>query len=395
MTKDLSAIMNHGITEIQPSSILAFNQEISSIEGIIKLTLGEPDCNTPDHVKQAAIKAIENNDSHYTNSRGTIELRQAASHFLNKKYGLDYDPTDSIIITAGATGSIYSALTAILNPGDSVIIPTPIFPFYIPVTKINGGNPIFVDTSDDGFILTPEKLEKAIEDSNGTAKAIILNFPTNPTGVTYSKDDLEKLAAVLKKHDIFVLSDEIYSELTYEGTHTSMGTILPDQTLVISGVSKSHAMTGWRIGFICGPAPIINEIAKVSEFTITSPTANAQAAATEALENGMDDALPMKEEYRKRRDLLVKGLAEAGFTCPTPKGAFYVFAKIPTFLTQNSDQFCHELAHEAKVALIPGSSFGLGGEGHVRISYAASEEDLTEAVKRIKKYVNEKQGVTP
>ncbi|GAA2984326.1 aminotransferase class I/II-fold pyridoxal phosphate-dependent enzyme [Lentilactobacillus parakefiri] len=388
----LSDKMNKRVAALTPAAILTFNQKISTIPDIVKLTLGEPDFNTPEHVKQAAIKAIDDNESHYTNSRGTEGLRQATAHFLNTKYGLNYDPDKQVIMTEGATGAIYSALTAMINPGDTVIVPTPIFPLYVPILMLAGAKPVFVDTSDNGFVLSPEKLSAAIDANQDTVKAVILNFPNNPTGVTYHRDDLQKLADVISKHDIICLSDEIYSELTYDGTHVSMGSILPEQTLVMNGVSKSHAMTGWRVGMICGPEEIINEIAKVSEFTITSLTANAQAAAEEAFKNGMDDALPMKQEYMKRRDLLVAGLEKAGFSCPNPNGAFYVFAKIPAGLNQNSEAFCYDLAKEAKVALIPGSYFLPGGEGYVRISYAASEENIQEAVSRIQTYVD-KQSV--
>ncbi|MBU9788432.1 aminotransferase class I/II-fold pyridoxal phosphate-dependent enzyme [Lentilactobacillus sp. G22-6] len=386
----LSDKMNKRVAALTPAAILTFNQKISTIPDIVKLTLGEPDFNTPEHVKQAAVKAIDDNKSHYTNSRGTDGLRQAAAGFLHKKYGLNYDPATQVLMTAGATGAIYSSLTAMLNPGDTVIIPTPIFPLYVPIVLLAGAKPVFVDTSDNGFVLSPEKLQAAIDANKGTVKAVILNFPNNPTGVTYHQDDLQKLADVISKYDMICLSDEIYSELTYDGTHVSMGTILPEQTLVMNGVSKSHAMTGWRIGMICGPEDIISEVAKVSEFTITSLATNTQAAAEEAFKNGMDDALPMKKEYLARRDLLVAGLAKAGFTCPNPNGAFYVFAKIPEGLNQNSEAFCYELAKEAKVALIPGSYFLPGGEGYVRISYAASEENLKKAVERIQKYVASK-----
>lgn len=386
----LSDKMNKRVAALTPSSILTFNQRVSKIPDIVKLTLGEPDFNTPEHVKEAAIKAINDNESHYTNSRGTLGLRKAAANYLNKKYGVQYDPESQILITAGATGAIYSALTAMLNPGDTVIIPTPIFPLYIPIAMLGGAKPIFVDTSDNGFILSPEKLEQVIEENKDTVKAVILNYPTNPTGVTYHREDLQKLADVISKYDIFVLSDEIYSELTYDGTHVSMGSILPEQALVMNGVSKSHAMTGWRIGMICGPADVISEIGKVSEFTITSATTNAQAAAEEAFKNGMDDAEPMRKEYMKRRDLLIDGLSKAGFSCPNPNGAFYIFAKIPAGLNQDSVAFCNQLADEAKVAVIPGASFGPGGEGYVRISYAASEADLKEAVSRIQKFAAER-----
>lgn len=379
MKKELSALA--------PSEILKFNQEIANIPDIVKLTLGEPDFNTPEHVKQAAIRSIENNESHYTNSRGIIGLRKAAANFLKQKYELDYNPETQMLVTTGATEAIYSALTAILNPGDTVIIPTPIFPLYIPVAMLNGAKVVFVDTSADGFVLSPEKLQAAIEANKETVKAVVLNFPSNPTGVTYKHDDLQKIADVISQYDIFCLSDEIYSELTYEGTHVSMGTMLPEQTLVLNGVSKSHAMTGWRIGLLCGPADVITEIGKVHQFAITSATTNAQVAAQEAFENGMDDGVKMRAVYQERRDLLLAGLAKAGFECASPNGAFYLFAKIPETLNQDSWTFCYDLAKQAKVAVIPGASFGPGGEGYVRISYAASTEDLTKAIERIQAYV--------
>ncbi|KIS03818.1 Aromatic amino acid aminotransferase gamma [Paucilactobacillus wasatchensis] len=381
--------MKKELAALAPSDILKFNQEIAEIPDIVKLTLGEPDFNTPEHVKQAAIRSIENNESHYTNSRGLIGLRQAATNFLQQKYGLNYDPETQILVTTGATEAIYSSLTAVLNPGDRVIIPTPIFPLYIPITMLNGAKPIFVDTSENGFVLSPEKLAQAIEANKDTVKAVILNFPSNPTGVTYTRADLEKLAAVISKHDIFCISDEIYSELTYDGTHASMGAVLPEQTLVLNGVSKSHAMTGWRIGLLCGPADVISQIGKVHEFAITSATTNAQAAAQEAFENGMDDGAKMRVTYQQRRDLLLNGLAKAGFTCASPNGAFYLFAKIPATLEQDSWKFCYDLANKAKVAVIPGASFGPGGEGYVRLSYAASTADLNKAIERIQTYVDE------
>ncbi|GAT18189.1 aspartate aminotransferase [Secundilactobacillus silagincola] len=385
----LSDSMKKELKQIQPSSILKFNQEISQVPDMVKLTLGEPDFNTPDHVKQAAIRSIENNESHYTNSRGTEGLRKAASKFLNDKYNVNYDPETQILVTTGATEGIFSSLTAMLNPGDTVIIPTPIFPQYIPVAILNGAKPIFLDTSDNGFILSPEKLQATIEANKDTVKAVVMNFPSNPTGVTYNREELQALADVLKQYDIFVLSDEIYSELTYGERHVSMGELLPEQTVLLNGVSKSHAMTGWRIGLVCGPVDVISEIGKVHQFAITSATANAQAAAEEAFKNGPDDGVAMRKIYQQRRDLLLAGLKEAGFECANPKGAFYLFAKIPANLNQDSVAFCYELAKEAKVAVIPGASFGPGGEGYVRISYAASTEDLKKAIERIQKFVDQ------
>ncbi|MDN6356025.1 MAG: aminotransferase class I/II-fold pyridoxal phosphate-dependent enzyme, partial [Lactiplantibacillus plantarum] len=378
--------MNHEIAAIQPSDILAFNAEIANIPGIVRLTLGEPDFNTPEHVKQAAIESIEADESHYAPSNGTLALRTAAAEFLATKYDVHYDPASEVIITAGATGGIYTALTSILNPGDEVLIPTPIFPLYIAIVKLAGATPVFMDTSDNGFVLSPDQLQTALA-AHPKTKAVVLNFPSNPTGVTYRHDDLKALAAVLADQPIFVLSDEIYSELTYGEPHESIANYLPTQTILLNGVSKSHAMTGWRIGIMCAPKAITAQLGKIHQFTVTSTTTNAQAAATEALKNGLDDAQVMKREYQERRDYLYDALNDLGFQSAKPEGAFYLFSKIPAGLPQNSMAFCRELAHEARVALIPGSSFGPGGEGYVRISYAASMADLKTAVTRIRTYV--------
>ncbi|AYE60363.1 aromatic amino acid aminotransferase [Lactiplantibacillus plantarum] len=384
--------MNHEIAAIQPSDILAFNAEIANIPGIVRLTLGEPDFNTPEHVKQAAIESIEADESHYAPSNGTLALRTAAAEFLATKYDVHYDPASEVIITAGATGGIYTALTSILNPGDEVLIPTPIFPLYIAIVKLAGATPVFMDTSDNGFVLSPDQLQTTLA-AHPKTKAVVLNFPSNPTGVTYRHDDLKALAAVLADQPIFVLSDEIYSELTYGEPHESIANYLPTQTILLNGVSKSHAMTGWRIGIMCAPKAITAQLGKIHQFTVTSTTTNAQAAATEALKNGLDDAQVMKREYQERRDYLYDALNDLGFQSAKPEGAFYLFSKIPARLPQNSMAFCRELAHEARVALIPGSSFGPGGEGYVRISYAASMADLKTAVTRIRTYVaSKKQG---
>lgn len=385
--------MNNQLSAIQPSDILAFNAEIANIPGIVRLTLGEPDFNTPEHVKDAAIQSIKNNESHYAPSNGTMALRQAAANFLATKYDVHYDPENEVIITAGATGGIYTALSSILNPGDEVLIPTPIFPLYIAIAKLNGAVPVFMDTSKNDFVLSPEQLTQTLA-AHPKAKAVVLNFPSNPTGVTYRRDDLKALADVLADKPIFVLSDEIYSELTYGDAHVSIAKYLPEQTILLNGVSKSHAMTGWRIGVMCAPKAITAQLGKIHQFTVTTTTANAQAAAAEALSNGMDDAQVMKKEYLARRDYLYEALNKLGFKSAKPEGAFYLFSKIPAGLPQDSMAFCRELAHEARVALIPGSSFGPGGEGYVRISYAASMANLETAVKRIGDYVASKQTET-
>ncbi|USS86343.1 aminotransferase class I/II-fold pyridoxal phosphate-dependent enzyme [Fructilactobacillus cliffordii] len=379
--------MNHEMLELSPSAILKFNDDVSQISNLIPLTLGEPDFPTPEHVKQAAIASINNDESHYAPTRGTAALRQAASDFLHQRYGLNYDPETEIIMTAGATGGIYAALTSILNPGDDVLIPTPIFPLYIPVTQLRGAYPVFMDTSKTGFVLKPEQLEETLA-AHPNTKAIVLNFPSNPTGKTYDRAALEKLAKIIKQHNIFVISDEIYSELTYSGPHVSIANLLPAQTILLNGVSKSHAMTGWRIGIMAAPKDITDQLEKIDQFTITSTTTNAQAAATEALQNGAADTAAMKAEYERRRNFIVPALQDMGFKLANPDGAFYIFAKIPADQIQDSFEFSYDLARKGKVAVVPGKAFGPGGEGYVRISYATSMDNLQAAMQRIQEYLN-------
>lgn len=380
---------NEKITKIAVSDIRQFDGEVSVLPNIIKLTLGEPDFNTPEHIKKAAIKAIEDDKSHYTPNAGIPELRDATVAYFNKKYNLHYKGSQ-VITTIGATEGIQAATQTVLNPGETVLVPTPIFPIYMSDAEINGGSYVAIDTSADGFKLTPERLQKEI-DEHDNVKMLAFNYPCNPTGVTYSREELEALAEVAKKAGIWVLSDEIYSELTYTQKHISMAEVLPEQTILISGLSKSHAMTGWRIGFIFGPQEFIDQAVKAHQYMVTAPTTNCQYAALEAMTNGENDSKPMKEEYAKRRDYLKEKLEEVGFTMASPDGAFYLFAKIPSTCKQNSWDFVRDLAQKARVALIPGISFGPGGEGYVRISYAASMDKIKEAARRIQKYVKDQQ----
>lgn len=381
---------NHKIEKIAVSDIRQFDTEVSSIPNIIKLTLGEPDFNTPEHVKQAGIDAIIDNQSHYTPNPGIMELRKATADYYNEKYNLKYSASQ-VITTIGATEAISVVLQTILNPGDTVIVPTPVFPIYMPITEINNGNYITVDTSADGFVLTAEKLEKVLADNKEkNIKALVLVYPSNPTGVTYSRQQLEELAAVVRKAGIWVLCDEVYAELTYNGQHTSIAEFLPEQALLVSGLSKSHAMTGWRIGYLLGPDDFIEQAVKAHQYMVTAPTDNVQFAALEAMKNGKEDSAVMKEQYLKRRNFMQLALKQAGFEVASPDGAFYLFAKIPNKFDKDSWKFVRELAKKAKVALIPGVSFGPGGEGYVRLSYAASMETLEEAAKRIQAFVDAK-----
>ncbi|WP_270309599.1 aminotransferase class I/II-fold pyridoxal phosphate-dependent enzyme [Weissella confusa] len=396
MKATLANRLNQDLKKIQPNEIRAFDMQVSQIPDIIKLTLGEPDFDTPEVVKQAAIDSIANNDSHYAPGNGTVAVRQAAAHFLSDRYDLQYDPMTEIAVTVGATEAIYASLTAVLNPGDKVLIPTPTFPLYDPITLMNGGEPVHLDTSATDFVLTPEMLSAAIAEHGDAIKAIILNYPGNPTGVAYSSKQLLELAAVLADTDIIVIADEIYSELAYDSEHRSIATYLPEQTLVLNGVSKSHAMTGYRIGFIAGPAELMRTVGMVHQMTVTTPSNPAMAAATVALgtEAGRRVTLEMKSAYRKRRDYVVAQMRRAGFKVMNPDGAFYVYAGIPETHNTNDREFALALAENAAVAVIPGSVFGPGGEGYIRLSYATSDAQLQEAMARIQNYMQQVQEVS-
>ncbi|WP_395533826.1 pyridoxal phosphate-dependent aminotransferase [Enterococcus faecium] len=386
---NLSNRFSPRLSRIEVSKIRQFDQQISSILDVIKLTLGEPDFPTPEHVKQAGIAAIEEDFSHYTGMRGLEELREAACMFQQQRYGLTYDPQTEVLTTVGATEAIASALLSVLEEGDKVLIPAPAYSGYQPLVELAGAELIPIDTSDTGFVCQPEQFEKAFEQYESAVKAVILNYPNNPTGTTLSAKQLKAIAEVLKKYPVFVISDEVYAELTYSGTHMSIATYLPEQTIVISGLSKSHAMTGWRVGFIFAQKALIDELIKVHQYLVTAATTMSQKAAAEALINGVKDSENMKEQYQTRRDYLVQQLAPLGFEVTQPNGAFYLFCKLPAAIQTDSWQFCVELAEQAKVACIPGIAFGPEGEGYIRISYASSMEKLHEACKRIKDFLTE------
>ncbi|SPE14129.1 Putative N-acetyl-LL-diaminopimelate aminotransferase [Leuconostoc mesenteroides] len=387
-------IFNDNLDKVKPSPIHSFDEKVSDIPNILKLTIGEPDFSVPQHIKEAALAAISADDSHYSVSAGKKTLRQAASGFLNDRYGLDFDPAEEIITTVGATEGLYTLLAAILNPDDKVLIPTPAYPVYAEMTRINGGHPVFIDVSEDEFVLTPDHLREIIA-TEDHIKAIIITNPSNPTGVTYTAEQLKALADVVRETDILIISDEIYSELSYDAPHVSMASILPEQTIVVNGVSKSHAMTGYRIGILAGPAALMKKINMVHGFVIMTPSNPAMAAATEAFKSAesKDDTLWMKEQYKKRRDYLVEKMTKLGFEMATPSGAFYMFAKIPVDLNQNDVEFAYDLVDRQQLAVVPGSGFGPGGAGYVRISYAASLDMLETAMNRLESYCEEKRTV--
>ena len=387
---DLTKRFNKQLDKIQVSLIRQFDQAISEIPGVLRLTLGEPDFTTPDHVKEAAKRAIDQNQSYYTGMSGLMTLRQAASDFVREKYQLDYNPENEILVTIGATEALSATLTAILEEGDKVLLPAPAYPGYEPIVNLVGAEIVEIDTTENGFVLTPEMLEKAILEQGDKLKAVILNYPANPTGITYSREQLEALAAVLRKYEIFVVCDEVYSELTYTGeNHVSLGTMLRDQAIIINGLSKSHAMTGWRLGFIFAPANFTAQLIKSHQYLVTAANTMAQHAAVEALTAGKDDAEPMKKEYIQRRDYIIDKMTDLGFEIIKPDGAFYIFAKIPAGYNQDSFAFLKDFAQKKAVAFIPGAAFGQYGEGYVRLSYAASMGTIREAMKRLEEYMRE------
>ena len=387
---DLTKRFNRQLDKIQVSLIRQFDQAISEIPGVLRLTLGEPDFTTPDHVKEAAKRAIDQDQSYYTGMSGLLTLRQAASDFVKEKYQLDYNPENEILVTIGATEALSATLTAILEEGDKVLLPAPAYPGYEPIVNLVGAEIVEIDTTENGFVLTPEMLEKAILEQGDKLKAVILNYPANPTGITYSREQLEALAAVLRKYEIFVVCDEVYSELTYTGeNHVSLGTMLRDQAIIINGLSKSHAMTGWRLGFIFAPANFIAQLIKSHQYLVTAANTMAQHAAVEALTAGKNDAEPMKKEYIQRRDYIIDKMTDLGFEIIKPDGAFYIFAKIPAGYNQDSFAFLKDFAQKKAVAFIPGAAFGQYGEGYVRLSYAASMGTIREAMKRLEEYMRE------
>ena len=387
---DLTKRFNKQLDKIQVSLIRQFDQAISEIPGVLRLTLGEPDFTTPDHVKEAAKRAIDLDQSYYTGMSGLLTLRQAASDFVREKYQLEYSPENEILVTIGATEALSATLTAILEKGDKVLLPAPAYPGYEPIVNLVGAEIVEIDTTENGFVLTPEMLEKAILEQGDKLKAVILNYPANPTGITYSHEQLEALAAVLRKYEIFVVCDEVYSELTYTGeNHVSLGTMLRDQAVIINGLSKSHAMTGWRLGFIFAPTNFTAQLIKSHQYLVTAANTMAQHAAVEALTAGKNDAEPMKKEYIQRRDYIIEKMTDLGFEIIKPDGAFYIFAKVPAGYNQDSFAFLKDFAQKKAVAFIPGAAFGQYGEGYVRLSYAASMGTIREAMKRLEEYMRE------
>lgn len=385
---DYESRLNKTILEVKPSGIRRFFDIVSDMEDVISLSIGEPDFRTPWHVSRAAIESLEKGRTWYTPNRGFEKLRIEIADFVKRKYELNYAPKTEILVTVGGSEALDLAMRCLLNPGDEVLIHQPSFVCYEPLTLMTGAVPKIIDTKEENsFRLTPQELEAAITDKT---KLLILSYPNNPTGAVMRKADLEALAEVIIKHDLLVISDEIYSELTYSGKHVSMGAIegMRERTVVINGFSKAFAMTGWRLGYAMGPATIIEMMTKLHQYGIMSAPTVAQYAAIEALKNGDKDIEKMRGEYEMRRRYVVGEFNAMGLTCFEPFGAFYSFPCIKsTGLT--SEEFCTKLLESKKVAIVPGNAFGESGEGFVRVSYSYSLKHLREAISRIREFLQE------
>jgi len=380
--------LNKTIVNIQPSGIRKFFDIVGEMEGAISLGVGEPDFDTPWHIRDEGIYSLEKGRTHYTSNAGLKELKIEIDKFLTRRYGISYDPNTEIMVTVGGSEAIDIAMRAMLDPGDEVLIPQPSYVSYVPCAVLANGTPVIIELQEKNeFRLTAEELEAAITPKT---KLLVLPFPNNPTGAVMEKADLEKIAEVVIKHDLYVLSDEIYSELTYLENHVSIASLpgMWERTIVINGFSKSHAMTGWRLGYACGPAVILKQMLKIHQYAIMCAPTTSQYAAVEALRNGDDDVKAMREEYDGRRRYLLHRFKEMGLSCFEPFGAFYMFPCIKEF-GMTSDEFATRLLNSQKLAVVPGTAFGDCGEGFLRISYAYSLENLKKAMDRLEAFITE------
>lgn len=382
----LEEMILSNVRNMPPSGIRKYFDLINEMDDVISLGVGEPDFVTPWNVIEAGIYSLEKGHTHYSSNAGFIELRKEISNYLNRRFNLKYNPDNEILVTVGGSEGIDLALRALVGPGDEVIIPEPSFVAYKGCATFCGATPVTINLrQEDEFKLTAKLLEEAITPKT---KVVIIPFPNNPTGAIMTKDELSEIVEVLKDKDIIILSDEIYAELSYDKDHYSIASFeeVKDKTLVINGFSKAYAMTGWRLGYVCGHPILIDALKKIHQYAIMCSPTTAQYAAIEALKNGDDSVREMAREYNRRRRILVEGFREMGLECFEPLGALYVFPCIKsTGLT--SDEFCEKLLMEEKVLAVPGNAFGECGEGFIRACYASSTEDLMEAVKRIRRFV--------
>lgn len=388
---DYSKLLNRTVTQIKPSGIRKFFDIAATMDDVISLGVGEPDFQTPWQIRKAGINSLERGRTKYTSNWGIAELRQEISRYLERKYDIKYHPEHEVLVTVGGSEAIDGAIRAVVAPGDEVIIPQPSYVCYEPITQLAGGVPVILETkAENDFKITPDELKALITPKT---KVLILPYPCNPTGAVMEREDLEKIANVLRDKNIVVISDEIYSELTFGGkSHCSIASIddMWERTVTVNGFSKSFSMTGWRLGYACGPQPIMEQITKIHQFAIMCAPTTSQFAAIEALKNGDEAVAAMIEEYDRRRRLMVSGFNKLGLTCREPKGAFYAFPCIKS-TGLSSEDFCERLLKEKHVALVPGTAFGNSGEGFVRASYCYSAEHIIKALARIEEFLKERK----
>ena len=383
---DYDRILPRSIVDMPSSGIRKFFDILDSMTDVTALTVGQPDFVTPWKIREAGIESLETGKTYYTSNAGTLELRKEISNYMNRRFDLQYDPAKEVVVTVGGSEAIDVAMRTILQPGDEVIIPTPCFVCYEPLCKMTGAVPVIVETrNEDKFKLTPELLESAITEKT---KMLVLAYPNNPTGAIMDAEDLEKIAQILREKQIIVLSDEIYAELTYGRRHVSIAS-LPDmweRTVVVSGFSKTYAMTGWRLGYICAPAPLAKQMLKIHQYAIMCAPTTAQLAAITALRDCDEEVAAMTAEYDRRRRLIYNGLRDIGVESFEPEGAFYIYPNIGKF-GLSSEEFCERLLYEHKCAIVPGVAFGAAGEGFARISYAYSVKHINQALERMEAFI--------
>ncbi len=388
---DYNRFLSDKVQNIKPSGIRKFFDMLNTMKDVISLTVGQPDFPTPYHISNAAVESITKNKTYYTANSGLIELRRGISDYLARRFDLHYSAENEIIVTVGGSEAIDMALRAVIDPGDEVIVPEPCFVCYSPLVEMMGGVAVPMHTAvEDKFKVTPKKLLPLV---TSKTKAIILSYPNNPTGAIMTREDLEAICKILIENDILVLSDEIYAELTYGRDHVSIASLdgMRERTVVVNGFSKAYAMTGWRLGYVCAPHEITEQIYKLHQYGIMCASTASQFAGLEAITNGDEDVRYMKEQYDRRRTYVVKRLNDMGLECFEPEGAFYVFPRIDGF-GLSSEEFCQRIIDEKRVAIVPGDAFGASSEGFARISYAYSIDHLTIALDRIEDFVKELKG---
>ena len=383
---DYSKILSQTVVDTPKSGIRKFFDLMSTMQDVVGLTVGEPDFQTPWHIREAGIESLERGKTYYTANAGLLALREEINAYLTRKFQISYDPATEVIVTVGGSEAIDVAFRSVIETGDEVIVPTPSFVCYAPLVRLAGGVPVILETKfEDQFKINPEALKAAI---TPRTKMLVLPYPNNPTGAIMTREELSEIAKILENTNILVLSDEIYAEMTYTGTHCSIASLegMWERTIVASGFSKAYAMTGWRLGYLCAPKQLCEQMLKIHQYGIMSSPTTAQFAAIEALKNGDADIQMMVEEYNRRRRYIYNGLRSIGIESFEPEGAFYIFPKIGTY-GLSGEEFCNRLLYEYKCAIVPGNAFGQGGDGFARISYAYSIKHITQALERIEAFV--------